>query len=281
MKQSHLFLLALCAAALPLAAGSSPGPQDASAPVSLVATGVAPGAASSAAVGPLPATFVPGLDQASGEARLQIGSAASDPFSIPTRPADTVITSESLEMASGATILIGSVRAVDGDKVLTCGKAWLWREPDRLLATQAPRLYQKESVAQKMVTRETTLDALNLAWNRGTDRLSASPSVTVKIEERSWDLATYTWVTISADSLEGFPGKHLLNFQGNVRIRDKERYGQGHRLDYDKDKGTATLSGNAHIEREEWSPKEKRMIKRILEGETIRYDVASKTTTSE
>ena len=206
---------------------------------------------------------------------------ASDPFVIPSRPADTTITSESLEVATGATILVGNVRAVDGDKLLTCGKAWLWRNPDRLLASQTPRFYQKEAVPAKLLTRETTLDALNIHWNKGNDRLSASPSVTVKIEERSWDLATYTWVTISADSMEGFPDQKLLNFQGNVRLRDKEHAGWGRRLDYDKNKGIVTLSGNAHVEKEEWNPKEKRMVKRTLDGETILYDIASKTTTSE
>ncbi|MFZ2959952.1 MAG: hypothetical protein WA705_23985 [Candidatus Ozemobacteraceae bacterium] len=229
-------------------------------------------------------SFLSGLfaaEQATGPVSL-----ASNSFSIPSTPPDTVITSDSLAMASGAVTLIGNVRAINGDKILTSGKATLWKSPDRLLASLTPRLYQKEmtgdkAIPEKMVTRESTLDALNILWDQTQNRISASPAVSVKMDERSWDLATHSWIIISADSFEGFRDTNKLNFQGNVRIKDKAHFGQGNRLDYDKAANNAVLSGNARVEKEEWSLKERRMIKRILTGERIIYDLASKSAQSE
>ncbi|MBF0500594.1 MAG: hypothetical protein HQM09_10720 [Candidatus Riflebacteria bacterium] len=206
---------------------------------------------------------------------------ATDSFFIPATSPETTITSDSMTIKKGAVTLIGNVRAISGDKILTSGKATLWRNPDRLLASITPRLYQKESIDAKQSTRESTLDALNILWEQSLDRISASPAVTLKIDEQTWDHATHTWVVISADSLEGFRNSNKLNFQGNVRIRDQERSGQGNRLDYDKASSTAILSGSARVEKDEWSPKEKRVVKRILTGERIVYDLASKTAESE
>ncbi|MBF0545054.1 MAG: hypothetical protein HQM08_11495 [Candidatus Riflebacteria bacterium] len=210
-----------------------------------------------------------------------ISNSASDSFLIPKEKPDTVITSDRLLIQSSTVILEGTVRATENERILTCGRAYLDQKPQRILASETPRLFQKESIFEKRTFRETTLDALNILWNSGQRRMSASPSVVVKVEERSWDLATFSEGFIYSDSMEGFPDNKKLNFEGNVRLKAKEYYGQGRRLDYDKEKSDVILSGDAIVEKEEYSEKEKRMVKRILNGQKIIYNTERKTAQSE
>lgn len=213
-----------------------------------------------------------------------VGSAAetaSDPFRIPADEPETVITAQSLELRSGLVYLLGKVKAVRGSDLLTCEKAMLRNKPQWLLASQTPRLYRKETLPDKMVIRESLLESENILWEQTGERVNASPSVTMKLEERSWDLATYTWAIISADEMEGFRSTNQLHFTGNVKLRDKSRFGEGQRLDYDRNANTAVLSGNARVETEEWSAKEKKMIKRIITGAKITYNMKTKEAMSE
>lgn len=201
---------------------------------------------------------------------------ASDPFLIPSQEPETVISADSLELKANTVILRGKVRAVRGNDVLTCEKALLRHKPQWLLATMTPKLFRKESVSEKMVLRETQLEAENILWEEAADRINASPSVTVKIEERSWDLATYTWAVISADEMEGFRDQQVLNFIGNVKLRDKTRYAEGRKLEYFKASSTAVLSGQARLESEEFDPKSKKMVKRLINGERVIYNMQTK-----
>ncbi len=202
-------------------------------------------------------------------------------FLIPTEQPETIITAERLEVASGVATLIGRVKAVREGDLLTAGKVILGQNPDWMLATLTPRLFRKESIASQQLTRETTLDATNIRWDSASGEIDASDSVVLKVEERTWDLGTYTCIIISADRLRGFRGQNTLTFDGNVKINDQKRFGQGRHLDYYKASSTVVLSGDARVETEEWSEKNKRMEKRIIDGQRIEYRTDTKAMQSE
>ncbi len=216
-----------------------------------------------------------------GAHRTSPAPIASDPFIIPDLPPSVTITAASMRFASGTVVLEGNVRSVRGPDLLTCGRANLYQNPRRMHATQAPRLFRKESLPEKCSTREMTLDATDIVWNDASGTVNASSSVTVRLEERTWDLATYSWLLISADAMEGETGSRRLQFDGNVKLKDREHFGQSRHLDYDRASSTVTLTGDAKVESEEWSPKEQRMVKRILTGQIIRYNTETKAATSE
>ncbi len=227
-------------------------------------------------------------------------------FVIPASPPQTIITAEMLTMASGVATLEGRVRAVREaviteppspasgvpplpgrdpevrqSDLLTAGRARLGQNPDWMLASLTPRLFRKETIMEKHLVRESTLDAAAILWNSTTGELDASDSVVVKIEERTWDLGTYSWVIISADAMRGHRDRHTLTFHGNVRLKDKTRFGQGDHLDYFKASSTVVLTGNARVEGEEWSEKNKRMEKRTIDGQRIEYHLDTKAMQSE
>lgn len=207
--------------------------------------------------------------------------AASDSFRIPPEKPDTTITAQLMRFQNGLVILEGNVRAVRETDLLTCGRALLKNNPRWMLASITPRLYRKESVLEKKAVREMTLDARNILWKDGTGEINASDSVNTKVEERTWDLATYSWVIISANAMDGHRDSNVLNFHGSVKIKDKDHFGQGDHLRYDKASTTATLTGNAVVEMEKWSEKEKKMVKHILTGEKITYNTTTKEAASE
>jgi len=211
-------------------------------------------------------------------AEAGLGSAT---FYIPTTQPETIITAQTLYVASGIATLEGNVKAVKEGDLLTAGRALMGQNPQWLLASLTPRLFRKETIEDKQVSRETTLDARVIYWNSTTGEFDASDSVVVKIEERSWDLATYTWAIISADHMMGFRGDKQMKFDGNVRLKDKTRFGQGEHLDYFKASSTAVLIGNAHLEGEEWNAKEKMMKKRTVDGQRIEYHLDTKAMQSE
>ncbi|MBI3038854.1 hypothetical protein HYY75_07385 [bacterium] len=211
----------------------------------------------------------------------QVGLGASFTFIIPSEPPDTTITANSMHLQGGVIVLEGNVRGVRVSDILTCQKAFINKNKGWILASNTPRLFRKESDPEKQIIRESTLDALNIYWNNNDKRISASPAVTLKIEERSWDLATYSWVIISSDSMDGFQDSSELRFSGRVRIKDKDHFGQGESLDYYKASSTVILEGNAQVEMEEWSQKENKMIKKVITGQRINYNLDSKESSSE
>ncbi len=202
-------------------------------------------------------------------------------FLIPAAQPETIITAERLEVSSGTATLIGRVKAVRETDLLTAGKVVMGQNPTWLLATLTPRLFRKESILQQQMTRESTLDATNIRWNSASGEIDASDSVVLKVEERTWDLGTYTCVIISADRMRGFRDQKTMTFDGNVKINDQKRFGQGRHLDYFKASSTVVLSGDARVETEEWSEKNKRMEKRTIEGQRIEYRTDTKAMQSE
>ncbi|OQA08374.1 MAG: LPS-assembly protein LptD [bacterium ADurb.Bin374] len=213
--------------------------------------------------------------------RKNLRPIATEPFSIPDTPPNMTITSAAMQFASGVVVLEGNVRAVRDPDLLTCGRARLYQTPRRIHATHVPRLFRKESLPEKRSTREMTLDATDIVWNDDAGTINASSGVAVKLEERTWDMATYSWVIISADAMEGDRGTRRLRFDGNVKVKDREHFAQGRHLDYDRASSTAILAGDAMVETEEWSPKEQRMVKRTLTGQIIRYNTETKAASSE
>lgn len=216
-------------------------------------------------------------------AQLQIlpASDTAGLFTIPKEPPTTVITANEMSFSSSTVILTGNVRGTRENDLLTCNKAILGRDPRWMLATYTPRLFRKETLVETKLTREITLDASNILWQDAGGKISASDSVNLKVEERSWDLATYSWVFITSDEMEGFRDMNRLVFKGNVRMKDKERFGKGNHLDYLKDESMMILTGDAMIESEEWSDKEKKMVKRTVTGNRITYNTQTKEMTSE
>ncbi|HOY66755.1 MAG TPA: hypothetical protein PLP29_07680 [Candidatus Ozemobacteraceae bacterium] len=213
--------------------------------------------------------------------RKQPPPIATEPFLVPGTPPGTTITAASMRFAEGRITLDGNVRAVREPDLLTSGLAHLYQDSRRLHATLSPRLFRKESLPEKKSTREMTLDATDIVWNDASGTINASSAVTVRLEERTWDLATYSWLLISSDAMEGDRDTRTMHFSGNVKVKDRERFGQARHLDYDRASSTVTLSGDAMVETEEWSPKEQRMVKRKLNGQVIRYDTETKAASSE
>lgn len=205
----------------------------------------------------------------------------SDPFHIPSVPPQTVITSQTMTMASSVVTLDGNVVASRAPDLLTCGRALLGDNPRWLVATFTPKLYRKEALATQSLTREMTLEARTIRWDEDPGRVNASDAVNVKLEERTWDLATYSWVIITADEMTTWQASETIHFNGNVRIKDADHFGRGQRLDYFKASSSAFLSGDAYMETEEWNEKKRKMEKKILTGDRIIYNTQTKEMKSE
>lgn len=213
--------------------------------------------------------------------RLYSQTEASATFEIPSTKPDIVITSNSMSIKDGIAKLEGNVRATRAGDLLTCNRALVNNSPRWLLASLTPRLFRKESIIEKKITRELFLEARNIYWNSDTGKFNASDSVNLRIEEKSWDLATYTWVIITSDAMAGYRDNKRLIFSGNVKVKDKDRFARAQRLDYLKDTSTAVLTGNAYVETKEWNQKKGKFEKRILTGERITYNTETKEAISE
>lgn len=210
-----------------------------------------------------------------------LASDADDLFAIPDDLPETVITAESMKFGSATVTLTGNVRAVREHDTLTSAKAIINREPRWMLATQTPRLHRKENIAEKQMAREIILDALNIMWIQDGGIINASSGVNLKVEERSWDLATHSWLLVNSDELRGVQAMEHLVFTGNVRLRSRDGFGKGNQLDYYKDQSLMILTGDAMIETEEWNDKKGQLEKRIIKGEKITYNTETKEMTSE
>jgi len=208
-------------------------------------------------------------------------SPATTTFYIPETPPSIVITANTMLVKNGVATLEGNVKATREGDILTCNRALVSNSPKWLLASLTPRLYRREVLPEQKLIRETNLEARNIYFDSDNGKFNASDSVNVKIEERSWDLATYTWAVITADDMIGYRDSKRMIFSGNVRIRDQENFGRGHRLDYLKETSTAVLSGDAMVETQELNKKTGKMEKRILEGQKITYNTATKEAVSE
>lgn len=206
---------------------------------------------------------------------------ASDSFSIPVTPPDIIITANTMSVRNDQAILEGNVKATRESDILTCNRALVNSSPRWMLASLTPRLYRREAIPGQKVIRETNLEARNIFYDSDSGQFNASDSVHLRIEERTWDLATYTWAVITADEMLGFRDSKRMIFSGNVKVRDQERYGHGNRLDYLKDKSLAILSGNAVLETRQKNEKTGQMEPRILKGQKIVYDTQTRQAYSE
>ncbi len=202
-------------------------------------------------------------------------------FHIPEGKPDIVITANTMLVKDGIATLEGDVRATREGDILTCNRALVSNSPRWLLASLTPRLYRRETIPEQKLIRETNVEARSIYFDSDKGRFNASDSVNVKIEERSWDLATYSWVIITADEMLGFRDQKRLIFSGNVRIKEKDSYGRGHRLDYIHESSTAILTGDAMVETQELNKKTGKMEKRRLEGQKITYNTETKEAVSE
>lgn len=208
-------------------------------------------------------------------------SPATATFYIPETPPSIVITANTMLVKNGVATLEGNVKATREGDILTCNRALVSNSPRWLLASLTPRLYRREVLPEQKLIRETNLEARNIYFDSDNGKFNASDSVNVKIEERSWDLATYTWAVITADDMIGYRDSKRMIFSGNVKIRDKDRFGRGHRLDYLKETATAILTGDAMIETNEMNQKTGKFEKRILEGQKITYNTETREAVSE
>lgn len=206
---------------------------------------------------------------------------ASDTFAIPETPPDMIITANTMTVRDGNAILEGNVKATRANDILTCNRALVSNSPRWLLASMTPRLFRREALPVQKIIRETNLEARNIFYDSDNGRFSASDSVHLRIEERSWDLATYTWAVITSDEMLGFRDSSRMIFSGNVKVRDQENYGYGNRLDYLKEKSLAILSGNAVLETREKNAKTGKMEPRVLKGQKIIYNTETRQAISE
>jgi len=206
---------------------------------------------------------------------------ASDTFAIPETPPDMIITANTMTVRDGNAILEGNVKATRANDILTCNRALVSNSPRWLLASMTPRLFRREALPVQKIIRETNLEARNIFYDSDNGRFSASDSVHLRIEERSWDLATYTWAVITSDEMLGFRDSSRMIFSGNVKVRDQENYGYGNRLDYLKERSLAILSGNAVLETKEKNAKTGKMEPRVLKGQKIIYNTETRQAVSE
>jgi len=206
---------------------------------------------------------------------------ASDTFAIPETPPDMIITANTMTVRDGNAILEGNVKATRANDILTCNRALVSNSPRWLLASMTPRLFRREALPVQKIIRETNLEARNIFYDSDNGRFSASDSVHLRIEERSWDLATYTWAVITSDEMLGFRDSSRMIFSGNVKVRDQENYGYGNRLDYLKERSLAILSGNAVLETREKNAKTGKMEPRVLKGQKIIYNTETRQAVSE
>lgn len=206
---------------------------------------------------------------------------ATNTFFIPETPPDVVITANTMSVKNDVATLEGNVKATREGDILTCNRALVSNSPQWLIASLTPKLYRREAIAEKKVIRELNLEARSIYWNNETGKFNASDSVNVRIEERSWDLATYSWVIITADEMVGYRDNNRMIFSGNVKIREQNRFGRGNRLDYLQETSTAILSGNAMIQTQEKNKKTGKLEKRTIEGQKITYNTENREAISE
>jgi len=206
---------------------------------------------------------------------------ASDTFAIPETPPDIIITANTMTVRDGNAVLEGNVKATRANDILTCNRALVNNSPRWLLASMTPRLFRREALPEQKIIRETNLEARNIFYDSDNGRFNASDSVHLRIEERSWDLATYTWAVITSDEMLGFRDSSRMIFSGNVKVRDQENYGYGNRLDYLKEKSLAILSGNAVLETREKNAKTGKIEPRVLKGQKIIYNTETRQAVSE
>ncbi|GAB4274661.1 MAG: hypothetical protein Kow0029_15220 [Candidatus Rifleibacteriota bacterium] len=206
---------------------------------------------------------------------------ASETFKILSEPPDIIITANTMTVKDKIAYLEGNVKATRGNDILTCNRAIVNEDPQWVLASLTPKLYRKENLVDQKIQREMHLEARNIFYDVAAGKFNASDSVSVRLEERSWDLATYSWLLITSDAMAGYKDSNRLIFSGNVKIKDKDHFAKGNRLDYLKDNNTAILTGNAYIETNEFNEKKGQMEKRIIEGQKITYNTKTKEAVSE
>ncbi len=151
-----------------------------------------------------------------------------------------------------------------------------------MLASITPRIYYKERVVERKVVQELNLEAKNIAANEGTGIMTASPSVHLRVEERSWDLASFSWCVITSEAMLAIKDSERIIFTGRVNLIDGDNNkGHGNRLDYARKLGVAVLSGNAEMEYWELNKDTKQKEKRTMKGNVITYNLETKEAIAE
>jgi hypothetical protein len=148
--------------------------------------------------------------------------------------------------------------------------------PEQLSGVAPAALTHRLGVPESLVS-EPGIEAESLL----VPELEASGAVTVRIDERTWDMATHTWIIIQSEMVRGYKNPNTMKFYGDVRVKDKDHFGRGRKLTYYKASNTVILQGDAHIETERWNQKEKKFEMHILDGETVTYNLETKQATSE
>jgi lipopolysaccharide export system protein LptA len=202
-------------------------------------------------------------------------------FQEPEGEPTTTITANRLVMKDKIATLQGDVKMTRENETLTCGKAIVSESPRWLLATITPQVYRKERIEERKIIQEMNLEAKNIYTNDDEGRISASPSVHLRVEERSFDLASYTWATITSDDMLVFRDSDRAIFSGHVKFRDPESFGKGNRLDYARKLGLVVISGNAYLETQEINPDTGEKEPRILKGSIITYNTETREAVSE
>ncbi len=202
-------------------------------------------------------------------------------FKEPEGEPTTTITSNRLTMKDKIVVLEGDVKMKRENETLTCGKAIVSEEERWVLATITPQVYRKERIDERSIIQEMNLEAKNIYANDNEGKISASPSVHLRVEERSYDLASHTWATITSDDMLVFRDSDRAIFSGHVRFRDPDSYGKGNRLDYARKLGLVIISGNAYLETKEINEDTGEKEPRILQGNIITYNTETREAVSE
>jgi lipopolysaccharide export system protein LptA len=202
-------------------------------------------------------------------------------FDEPKGPPTTVINANRLYMKDKRATLEGDVKMTRENETLTCGKAFVSETPRWLLASISPQIYRKERIEERKIVQEMNLEAKNIYANDDEGRISASPSVHLRVEERSFDLASHTWATITSDDMLAFRESDRAIFSGHVKFRDPDSFGSGNRLDYARRLGLVVISGNAYLETKEINAETGEKETRILRGKIITYNTETREAVSE
>lgn len=210
---------------------------------------------------------------------------ATGTFDVPRASPDMVIIANTMTVKDGQAILERNVRATRSTDVLTSQHLLLNDEPRWVLATEDPELTRNERVDESGVFRKTHLTADRIYFNAEKEYFNASESVFLKITETPFQARSSqeesSWVEIMSDEMFWYSEKELLQFIGNVSVRDSDSYATSDKLDYFQDKSVAVLTGNARVETKEFNERTGEMEDRILEGEKITYNTETRVATSE
>ncbi|NLM18326.1 MAG: hypothetical protein GX221_11475 [Candidatus Riflebacteria bacterium] len=193
---------------------------------------------------------------------------------------DVIIDSDTLTYSENKILLEGSVRATRENDLLRCEKAELFTEEKSLLATINPSFERKETNREEKYKRDYSLTAKHIYFQDEPRLIKASDTVNFRVEETKWEPASYTWLIITSDEMQGYEESERLIFSGNVKVKGDKKYGESDRLDYYKKRSLLIFSGNAKTETETFNEKKGENEKHLLEGSYIIYDTKTEKLTA-